>query len=112
MYDTATHVKMLKMRIRQTQRRREKYRICCLSAVCCLLCATLASLTGTFAEREQTGLPGLYGSMLLHEDAGGYVLVGVLSFSVAAVLTAFCIRLREKRNSADRKQTDETDKRR
>ena len=36
--------------------------------------------------------------MLLREDAGGYVLVGVVAFAAAAAITALCFRLRSKEN--------------
>ncbi len=36
--------------------------------------------------------------MLLREDAGGYVLVAVVSFAAAVVITALCFRLRSKEN--------------
>ena len=36
--------------------------------------------------------------MLLREDAGGYVLVAVVSFAAAAAITALCIRLRNREN--------------
>ena len=36
--------------------------------------------------------------MLLREDAGGYVLVGVVSFAAAAAITALCFRLRIREN--------------
>ena len=39
---------------------------------------------------------GLYGSILLHEGASGYVVVGVLSFTAAVVITVLCIRYRKK----------------
>ena len=38
----------------------------------------------------------MYGAILLHEDAGGYVLVAVISFTVAVVITALCIKFRKK----------------
>lgn len=37
-------------------------------------------------------VPGLYGSTLLSEDAGGYVMTGILAFSAAVVITVLCIR--------------------
>lgn len=106
MRDTATHVKMVRERIRQRKRAKEKHRIFGLSAVCVLLSAVLAGMTGTLAGGKQTVLTGLYGSILLHEDAGGYVLVGVLAFSAAAVLTVFCIRFRETSRYSGEKQTE------
>ena len=36
--------------------------------------------------------------MLLREDAGGYVLVAVVSFVAAAAITALCFRLRNREN--------------
>ena len=33
--------------------------------------------------------------------AGGYVLVGVLAFAAAAVVSVLCLRLREKSNKRD-----------
>ena len=36
--------------------------------------------------------------MLLREDAGGYVLVAVVSFAAAAAITALCFRLRSREN--------------
>ena len=44
--------------------------------------------------------------MLLREDAGGYVLVAVLSFAAAAAITVLCFRLRnretQKKGGADK----------
>ena len=81
MYDTATHVKMVKKRIRQMRRRRETRKITALYAACTLLSAALVGAADTFAGPKQAALSGIYGSMLLHEGAGGYVLVGVLRFT-------------------------------
>ena len=66
----------------------------------CLPCAQhcLRSLWErcTAAGQTQITARGMYGSILLHEDAGGYVLVGVISFSTAVMITVLCIRLRER----------------
>ena len=39
-----------------------------------------------------------FGAMLLREDAGGYVLVAVVSFAAAAAITALCMRFRIREN--------------
>ena len=39
---------------------------------------------------------GMYGTILLHEGAGGYVLVAVISFTVAVVITTLCIKFRKR----------------
>ena len=46
----------------------------------------------------QTAAQGIFGAMLLREDAGGYVLVAVVSFAAAAAFTALCFRLRNREN--------------
>ena len=46
----------------------------------------------------QTDAWGSFGAMLLREDAGGYVLVAVVSFAAAAAITALCFRLRNREN--------------
>ena len=40
----------------------------------------------------------VFGTMLLREDAGGYVLVAVISFAAASAITALCFRLRTREN--------------
>ena len=47
--------------------------------------------------RGQTAAWSVFGTRLLREDAGGYVLVAVVSFAAAAI-TALCIRLRNREN--------------
>ena len=70
MYDTAKRVALVKQRVRENTRRRQRREAISLSAAC----------------------------MLLREDAGGYVLVAVVSFAAAATITALCFRLRNREN--------------
>ena len=63
-----------------------------------LLCAVLTQAAGTVVGPGQTAAQGIFGAMLLREDAGGYVLVGVVSFAAAAAITALCFRLRNREN--------------
>ena len=53
---------------------------------------------GTVVGPGQTSAWGVFGAMLLREDAGGYVLVGVVCFAAAAAITALCFRLRNREN--------------
>ena len=39
---------------------------------------------------------GSYGAMMLFEAAGSYVLVGLISFTLAVIITLICIRYKEK----------------
>ena len=98
MYDTARRVALVKQRVRENTRRRQRREAISLSAACMLLCAALTQAVDAFAVQGQTAAWGSFGAMLLREDAGGYVLVGVVSFAAAAAITALCFRLRNREN--------------
>ena len=98
MYDTARRVALVKQRVRENTRRRQRRGIYGLSAACMLLFAVLTQAASTVIGQGQTAAWGVFGAMLLREDAGGYVLVAVVSFAAAVVITALCFRLRSKEN--------------
>ena len=98
MYDTARRVALVKQRVRENTRRRQRRGIYGLSAACMLLFAALMQAAGTLVAPGQPEAWGAFGAMLLREDAGGYVLVGVISFAAAAAITALCFRLRIREN--------------
>ena len=106
MYDTARRVALVEQRVRENTRRRQRHGIYGLSAACMLLFAVLMQAADAFAVQGQTAAWGSFGAMLLREDAGGYVLVGVVSFAAAAAITALCFRLRNRENQ----KKDGTDK--
>ena len=96
MYDTARRVALVKQRVRENTRRRQRREAISLSAACMLLCAVLTQAADVFAVQGQTAAGGAFGAMLLRQDAGGYVLVAVVSFAAAVVITALCFHLRKK----------------
>ena len=98
MYDTARRVALVKQRVRENTRRRQRRGIYGLSAMCMLLFAVLMQAAGTVVGPGQPEAWGVFGAMLLREDAGGYVLVSVVSFAAAAAITALCLRLRNREN--------------
>ena len=106
MYDTARRVALVKQRVRENTRRRQRRGIYGLSAACMLLFAVLTQAADALIVRGQTAAWGAFGAMLLREDAGGYVLVAVVSFAAAAAITALCFRLRNRENQ----KKDGTDK--
>ena len=106
MYDTARRVALVKQRVREMGRQRRRREVGGLSAVCLLLFAALMQAVGTLIGQGQTAAQGVFGAMLLREDAGGYVLVAVVSFAAAAAITALCFRLRIK----EKQKKDGTDK--
>ena len=98
MYDTARRVALVKQRVRENTRRKRQRGIYGLSAACMLLFAVLMQTAGTVIGPGQTAAWGSFGAMLLREDAGGYVLVAVVSFTAAAVIIVLCFRLRNREN--------------
>ena len=106
MYDTVRRVALVKQRVRENTRRRQRREAISLSAACMLLFAALMQTAGTVIGPGQPEAWGVFGAMLLREDAGGYVLVAVVSFAAAVVITALCFRLRSKEN----RRKDGTDK--
>ena len=98
MYDTARRVALVKQRVRENTRRRQRRGIYGLSGACMLLLAALMQTAGTVVGPGQPETWGVFGAMLLRQDAGGYVLVAVVSFAAAAAITALCFRLRSKEN--------------
>ena len=98
MYDTARRVALVKQRVRENTRRRQRREAISLSAACMLLFMVLMQAAGTVVGPGQTAAWGVFGAMLLRENAGGYVLVAVVSFAAAAAITALCFRLRIREN--------------
>ena len=98
MYDTARRVALVRQRVWKNTRRRQQHSIYGLSAACMLLFMVLMQTAGTVVGQGQPAAWGVFGAMLLREDAGGYVLVAVVSFAAAAAITALCIRLRIREN--------------
>lgn len=98
MYDTARRVALVKQQVRENTRRRQRRGIYGLSAACMLLFTVLMETAGTVVGPGQTATWGVFGAMLLRKDAGGYVLVAVVSFAAAAAITALCFRLRNREN--------------
>ena len=98
MYDTERRVALVKQRVRENTRRRQRHEAISLSAACMLLFAVLMQAADALIAPGQTAAWGSFGAMLLREDAGGYVLVAVVSFAAAAAITALCFRLRGREN--------------
>lgn len=108
MYDTARRVALVKKRKHEYARRKQQREICGLSAACMLLFAALMQTASTVVGPGQSAARGVFGAMLLREDAGGYVLVGVAAFTAAVVLTVVCMRLHEREKQKRKHEEDAT----
>ena len=95
MYDTEKSIELVKKRMHEYHHRQERRAVCRLSVLCTLLFLSLVGATGIM-QSQPINVTGMYGTILLHEGAGGYVLVAVISFTVAVVITALCIKFRKR----------------
>lgn len=106
MYDTTERVRRVKQTALRLIQKRERTALRRLGTLCTALAL---GLTGALAHfiggAPGAAVQGAYGATLLADSAGGYVLVGVASFTAAAVLTVVCMRLHERE-----KKNNETDK--
>ena len=64
MYDTAKRVALVKQRVRENNRRRQRLEAMSLSAACMLLCAALTQAADAFAVQGQTATWGVFGAIL------------------------------------------------
>ena len=111
MYDTSARVARVKVRVRQLRRRAGKNAPSgrcppCVWLLAASLVRALSAVTGGAPAMEQ----GMYGTMLLYDGAGGYVLVGVVSFTVAVIVTALCMKYRNREKSKTRRRKTENEK--
>lgn len=98
-HDTQARVQRLYRAVSVRQRRRQSRQISALQFLCCMLfgaqLALLVFLTnGALAHNNA---PYLFGASILSSDAGGYVLVAVISFTLAATFTLLCIKQHERK---------------
>ena len=99
---TETVLREIKRREAQLRNRREKRGILRLSAYTGML-LTVLTLCVVGWSRNVPGLmrPTAYGSILLVEGAGGYVLVSMIAFMAGVAVTVLCIRNRGKHQASN-----------
>ena len=96
MYNTSERIRRVKLLARELQNKRETRLFGGLSALCLVLSFSLVGVIRSMTGGVQGKAKGTYGTMLLYENAGGYVLVAVITFALASLITLVCISYREK----------------
>ena len=96
MYDTKKRVALVKQRMAEHRRRQALQRVHRLSTLCVLLFLSLIGTVEMMVQGQPMDAVGMYGAILLHEGVGGYVLVAVISFTAAVVITVLCIKFRKR----------------
>ena len=106
MRDNGERVSLARSRGVLLAKRARKRALRALGTACFALLAALTWAVSGATGLESSAVTGAGGAMLLYEDAGGYVLVGVIAFAAAVVITVACVRLREKEKRKHRKEED------
>ena len=95
-----------KMEVRRRMRERQKTNA--LGALCAVFATGLFALLFKAGTTHNGGTSDIYsGSTMLFENAGGYVLIAVVSFAAAVVVTLLCIRWKNKKGTNQKKNNNE-----
>lgn len=86
MHHTSKRVSLIKERARSERRRQAKTGICRLAALCVVLFSALLWGMQEVTDMSRLAILGMSGSILLHEQVGGYVLVGIVSFTASVLI--------------------------
>ena len=98
---------MLEIKRREAllRKQREQHGILRLSTCSgALLLALAVCVMGWSRNAPGLGRQTPYGSILLADGVGGYVLAGILAFMVGVAVTALCIRYRTRKKNDEREQ--------
>jgi hypothetical protein len=90
-------IELMHARAGEIRKQKTRQTMMALSVFSCVLLAGIIAVMKEFnGLHQQIENSGLTGSSLLDSGAGGYVLVGVVCFVAAVIITVVCIRLRDK----------------
>lgn len=96
MYTTSERIRRVKILARELENKKESRLRGGFSALSLALFLLLAGVTRSATGGVQGKVEGTYGTILLYEDAGSYVLVGVIAFALATVTTVLFMHYGEK----------------
>lgn len=94
---TEIRVREIHRRTRRYRRRYEKHALYSITAFSLFLLAGIGVLLQHVQVGGISAVTEGYGSVLLRESAGEYIVVGIAAFVVGVALTVICIRCRKKK---------------
>ena len=100
-HDLDESVNMIENRIHEIKIEKQRRSIIALSSVSALLFALCVITLYHFIDFGETpGTYSVFGTLMISEESGAYVLVGVLSFFAAVALTLLCLYIAKRRRSS------------
>lgn len=92
-------------RTKRIQAERDRRTTTCLqTAASVLSCALILAIVLLPDRSAITPGESFFGSLLLSQEAGGYVLTAVIAFSLGVAVTLACLRYRQANESLDKAQ--------
>ena len=106
-YDLDESVTIVENRIQSRKIRKLRRSIVSLSALCAALIGLAVFSLYSFISFSEVGNShSVYGTLMISNEAGGYVLVGVVSFFVAVAVTLLCIYIKRKKSTPSGSKTE------
>lgn len=104
-----TRMREIRCRTRQYRKRYEARLFSCLTLCSLFLLAGIGVLFRSVQTPGVVSVVNSYGTVLLRDGAGAYVVIGIASFVVGVAVTVLCIRLKNKStNRTERAEGIET----
>ncbi len=98
MYDGDAVFREIEHRCEALIKKRYRKKICRDSFMSFTLFSVLLFLIGLFSEGTADSYDSsFYGASLLSPNAGEYVLISVVAFVLGVLVTAFCVKLKNKK---------------
>ena len=91
-------LEQLHTRAAELKEQKERRTVNALKAVAVMLFVCLAGVMSVFSGLQNAARPENYtGSSLLDSNVGGYVLVAVMAFAAAVVITVICMKRKDRK---------------
>lgn len=109
MRNTAVRVQLARKLARDMRKRRRDRSINLLFVLCCALLWLDVSILTQISDvlPFHTSEKWMYGASMLPSDAGGYVLVAVVTFVLAVVFTLLCMKHHEQTRQQEKERHEE-----
>ncbi len=99
-YSLDESVTIVENKIKSRKIRKLRRSICSLCTLCAILIGlAVFSLYNYISFGEVGSSHSVYGTLMISDEAGGYVLVGVVSFFAAVAATLLCVYIRRRKHS-------------
>ena len=93
---TETRVREIRSRTRQYRRQHENRVLSSLAAFSLFLLAGIGVLFRSVQTPGVVSVVNGYGTVLLRDGTGAYVVIGIAAFAIGVSVTVLCIRLKNK----------------